>query len=80
MSAWNISPEENREFQQIAGVLSEEIQHNRRIHAIIFNAITQQSRALDRFLSLTDRDKVTAAVVAELAVYGYAIKHVGGGE
>lgn len=55
------------------------VEHDRRIHAIVFNAITQESRARDRYLSLADRDKVTAAVVAELAVYGYAIKHVGGG-
>ncbi|MEV0616144.1 hypothetical protein AB0I81_22715 [Nonomuraea sp. NPDC050404] len=56
------------------------VEHGRRIHAVIFNAVTEESRALDRFLSLTDRDKVTAAVVAALAAHGYAIKQVGGAE
>lgn len=56
------------------------VDHNRRIHAVIFNAVTEETRRLDRFLSLTDRDKVTAAVIAELAAHGYGITYAGGAE
>lgn len=56
------------------------VDHGRRIHAVIFNAVTEETRRLDRFLSLTDRDKVTAAVVAALAAHGYGITYAGGAE
>ncbi|MEV1245135.1 hypothetical protein [Nonomuraea sp. NPDC049750] len=79
MSDWNISPEENQRFQEIAGTLGQEIQHDRRVHAIAFNAITRISSGTDNsWVRLQARDAMARAVLEDLAAYGYAITYVGG--